>query len=242
MSGHSKWHSIKHKKAIIDSKRGKVFTKIIKELMVAARLSGSDPDANPRLRTAIQAAKDVNMPKDTMERAIKKGAGELEGVSFEEITYEGYTAGGGAILVKITTDNRNRTAGEVKFAFGKYGGNMGTPGCVGFLFTKRGLIDVEGAEEDALMEIALDAGAEDIENQGEGYFLVSTPWEHVQQVRESLEKKGVKVTSSAVKMVPGTMVKIGGEDAERIQKFLDWLDNYDDVDDVATNVEFEEQA
>lgn len=241
MSGHSKWHSIKHKKALIDAKRGKMFTKVIKELTVAARLGGSDPGSNPRLRTAIQAAKDSNMPKDTLERAVKKGAGEIEGQSFEEFTYEGYGAGGAAIMIKITTDNKNRTAGEVRHAFMKYGGNLGAIGCVGYLFSKKGIIDVEGGDEDTVMMAALDAGAEDVQNHGEGYYTVSTPPESVQDVREALEKANIKVTSSSVKMIPSTSTKVAGKDAEQCQKLLDWLDDYDDVDDVSSNVEFEEE-
>lgn len=237
MSGHSKWHSIKHKKALIDAKRGKLFTKVIKELTVAARMGGSDPGSNPRLRSAIQAAKDVNMPKDTMDRAVKKGAGELEGMAFEEIVYEGYGPGGVAIIAKVTTDNKNRTAAEIRHAFGKHGGNLGTVGCVGFMFNRKGVIDVEQGDEDKVMEAALDAGAEDVENQGDGYFLVTTDPANVQDVREALEKAGIKVTSSGARLIPTTTTKLEGDEAEKCQKLLDFLEDYDDVDDVASNLE-----
>ena len=242
MSGHSKWHSIKHKKALIDSKRGKVFTRVIKEITVAARLGGSDPDANPRLRTAIQAAKDVNMPKDTMDRAIKKGAGELAGVAYEEITYEGYGPGGVAVMVKVTTSNKNRTASEVRHAFTKYGGNMGAAGCVSYLFSKQGTIEIEGAEEDAVMEAALEAGADDVVNEGEGYFVVKAHPDSVQDIREAIEKKGIKVISSGSSMVPATWVKLEGKDAEACQKMFDTMEETDDVDDVSSNLETAEVA
>ncbi len=241
MSGHSKWHSIKHKKAIIDAKRGKLFTKVIKELTIASRLGGSDPGANPRLRSAIQSAKDVNMPKDTMDRAVKKGAGELEGMAFEEITYEGYGPGGVAIIAKVTTDNKNRTAADIRHAFGKHGGNMGTSGCVSFLFSKKGVIEVEQGEEDKVMEAALDAGAEDVENQGDGYFVVTSEPDVVQDVREAMEKAGIKVTASGPRLIPSTTTKLEGDEAERCQKLIDFLEEYDDVDEVASNLETAEE-
>ncbi len=241
MSGHSKWHSIKHKKAIIDAKRGKLFTRVIKELTVAARLGGSDADANPRLRTAIQAAKDVNMPKDTMERAIKKGAGELGGEALEEITYEGYGPGGVAIMVNVTTDNKNRAAAEVRHAFNKHNGNLGQTGCVSYLFTRKGLIDIEEGEEDQVMEAALEAGAEDVDNQGDGYFMVECEPESLQDVREAFEKAGLKVTSSSVKRLPSTWVKLEGKELEQCQKLLDVLDDNEDVTDVASNLEEPEE-
>lgn len=240
MSGHSKWHSIKHKKAIIDAKRGKLFTRVIKELQVAARLGGSDPGANPRLRTAIQAAKDVNMPKDTMERAVKKGAGELGGQAMEEMAYEGYGPGGVAIIVRATADNKNRTAGEIRHAFTKHNGNLGASGCVSYLFARKGLIDVEEGVEDTVMEVALEAGAVDVENQGDGYFLVEAEPDSVQDVRDALEAKGIKVTGSRVSLIPSTTVKLAGKDLEQCQKLLDALDNNDDVDEVSHNLESEE--
>ncbi|MBI1293000.1 YebC/PmpR family DNA-binding transcriptional regulator [bacterium] len=242
MSGHSKWHSIKHKKALIDAKRNKVFTKVIKELMIAARVGGgSDPASNPRLRTAIQAAKDVNMPKDTLERAIKKGAGELEGQAIEEMVYEGYGPGGVAVMLKVSSDNRNRSAGEIRHAFGKFGGNLGASGSVGFIFSRKGHVDVEGAQEDELMEIALEAGAEDIQNQGDGYFLIVTDQYQVQEVRDALEAKGVKVTGSRTELIPSTTVKLEGVELEKCQKMLDFLEDMDDVDEVASNLEYPEE-
>ncbi len=236
MSGHSKWHSIKHKKAIIDARRGKVFTKVIKELQIAARLGGSNPAANPRLRVAIQAAKDVNMPKDTLERAIKKGAGELEGAALETLHYEGYGPGGVAIMVDATTDNRNRTASDIRHIFSKNHGNLGADGCVGYLFTKEGSIIVEGGDEDKLMEAALEAGATDVLAE-EGGFIVKTEPAAVQDVREAIERAGFKVSSSSTAFVPSTYVRVEGADATMCAKLLRMLEEYDDVDEVAHNLE-----
>lgn len=241
MSGHSKWHSIKHKKALVDAKRGKLFTKVIKELQIAARLGGSDPGSNPRLRTAIQAAKDVNMPKDTMDRAIKKGAGELEGQAIEELLYEGYGAGGVAIMVEITTDNKNRTAGDVRHIFSKYHGNMGATGCVAFMFERKGVIEIEHPSDDAVMEAALDAGAEDVQS-AEGYHEVITSWQDVQVVREAIEGKGIKVSRSSVRRIPGTKVSLSVDDARAVNKLIGKLEEYDDVDEVYTNMELSEEV
>jgi len=236
MSGHSKWHSIKHKKALVDAKRGKAFTKVIKELQIAARLGGSDPGGNPRLRTAIQAAKDANMPKDTMDRAIKKGAGELEGSNFEEMHYEGYGPGGVAIMVKVTTDNRNRAASEIRHMFSKNGGNLGAEGCVGFLFVREGTIIVDEGDEDAIMEVALEAGAKDVESE-DGAFLVKTEPDSTQDVRDALEKAGFKVSSSENAYHPSTHVRLEGKDAVACAKLLAMLEDNDDVDEVAHNLE-----
>ncbi len=241
MSGHSKWNTIKHKKALIDAKRGKMFTRVIKELTVAARMGGSDPDSNPRLRTTIQTAKDVNMPKDTMERAIKKGAGELGGAAIEEIVYEGYGPGGVALMINLSTDNKNRAAAEIRHAFSRNGGNFGATGCVSYLFTRKGMIDVEEGEEDAVMEAALDAGAVDIENQGDGYFQVETEPETVQQVREALEAKKIKVTGSAVRLIPSTSVKLSGKELESCQKLIESIEENDDVTEVSSNLEPDEE-
>ncbi|MEQ8820364.1 MAG: YebC/PmpR family DNA-binding transcriptional regulator [Sumerlaeia bacterium] len=241
MSGHSKWHSIKHKKAAIDAKRGKVFTKVIKELQIASRLGGSDPDSNPRLRTAIQAAKDVNMPKDTMERAIKKGAGELEGNAFEEITYEGYAPGAVAVMVMVTTDNRNRAAAEVRHIFNKYGGSMGQSGSVAYMFERKGIIEAEDDSDDAVMEAAIEAGAEDVRSD-DGYHEIVTEPDTVQECREALESAGVKVTSSSVQMVASTKVEVGPGEALKLAKFLGILEDNDDVDDVYTNHTYSEEA
>jgi YebC/PmpR family DNA-binding regulatory protein len=239
MSGHSKWHSIKHKKAIIDAKRGKVFTRVIKELQIAARMGGSDPAANPRLRTAVQAAKDVNMPKDTMERAIKKGAGELEGEAYEELLYEGYGPAGVAIMVECTTDNKNRTAADVRHAFQKYNGNMGQSGCVAYLFDRRGVIEAEADSEDAVMEAAIEAGALDVASE-EGYHEVTTEPDEVQAVREALEAAGIKVTSSGVRQIPNTRKHLELEEARSVVRLISKIEEVDDVDEVYTNYEVDE--
>jgi YebC/PmpR family DNA-binding regulatory protein len=241
MSGHSKWHSIKHKKALVDAKRGKLFTRVIKEVQVAARMGGSDPDANPRLRTAIQAAKDVNMPKDTMERAIKKGAGELGANAMEEMTYEGYGPGGVAVMVQVTTDNRNRAAAEVRHAFTKTHGNLGQTGCVGYLFERKGLIEVEEGEEDTVMEAALEAGANDIENQGEGYFLVECDPDSVQDIREAMEAAGIKVSSSGAQLIPSTSAQLEGKEYIQCIKLIDMLEDNEDVTEVSHNLEMKEE-
>jgi YebC/PmpR family DNA-binding regulatory protein len=238
MSGHSKWHSIKHKKAAVDAKRGKMFTKVIKELMIAARMGGSDLNGNPRLRAAILAAKDVNMPKDTMDRAIKRGAGELEGQSFEEIVYEGYGPGGAAVMVKVTTDNRNRAASEVRHAFSKYGGNLGETGCVGWQFKQCGQIVVTEGAEDQLMELALEAGADDLVAEDDA-FLIRTAPSALMDVREALEAKGVKVDSSEVTMIPSTTVKLEGKDAENMIKLATAMEEHDDVDAVYANFDID---
>lgn len=241
MSGHSKWHSIKHKKALVDAKRGKLFTKVIKELTIAARLGGSDTASNPRLRTAIQAAKDSNMPKDTMERAIKKGAGELEGVAFEEILYEGYGPGGVAIMAKVTTDNRNRTAAEVRHMFSKNGGNMGTSGCVAYLFSRVGHIVIENGDEEKIMEAALELGADDVESE-EGTVIVKVSPDQTQDIREALEARGIAVSSSAVEYQASTSVRLEGKDAQSCAKLISVLEEYDDVDEVAHNLEMTDEV
>ncbi|MBX3730559.1 MAG: YebC/PmpR family DNA-binding transcriptional regulator [Candidatus Sumerlaeia bacterium] len=236
MSGHSKWHSIKHKKAIVDARRGKAFTKVIKELQIAARMGGSDQASNPRLRTAIQAAKDVNMPKDTIERAVKKGAGELEGSELAEMTYEGYGPSGIAIMVEVTTDNRNRTAGDVRHTFTKYGGNLGSTGCVGYLFERKGIIDAEFGDEEKVLEVALEAGADDVQSD-QGYHEIVTSPDEVQAVREALEAAGIKVTSSGVRRLPTTTTTLEAEEAKAVAKLLGKLEENDDVDEVYHNME-----
>jgi len=241
MSGHSKWHSIKHKKAIIDARRGKLFTKVIKEVQIAARMGGSDPGANPRLRTAIQAAKDVNMPKDTLERAIKKGAGELEGESFEQLLYEGYAPHGVAIMVEVTTDNKNRAASEIRHLFTKYGGNLGNTGCVGYLFERRGLIEAEHPDDDAVMEAAIEAGADDV-SSAEGFHEITTSPDEVHDIRTVIEGKGIKVTSANVKRIPATRVSLNVDEARAVMKLVNMLEGNDDVDEVYTNVEISDEV
>ncbi len=243
MSGHSKWHSIRHKKAAVDAKRGKLFTKIIRELTVAARAGGGNPDANPRLRTAIQAAKDVNMPKDTIEKAIKKGTGELPGVSYEDVTYEGYGPSGVAIFVQGSTDNRNRTSAEVRHIFSKHNGSLGELGCVSWMFAKKGmiLVDASAADEDTLTEIAIEAGAEDLVNNGDSFTVTTEPGD-LDAVRSALEEKGVKVESAEISMVPNSTVKLEGKDAEQLLKLVGALEEQDDVQSVSANFDIADEV
>ena len=242
MSGHSKWSTIKHKKGAADAKRGKLFTKLIKEITVAARESGGDPDANPRLRTAIAAAKAENMPKDNIERAIKKGTGELEGVSYEENSYEGYGPGGAAILVESLTDNKNRAVAEIRHIFNKYGGNMGENGCVAWMFDKKGYFNVakSDADEEQLMEIALEAGAEDVREEEESFEVITAP-EDFEAVKEALEGAEIPFSDAEVTMLPQNMSPLEGSDAERMLKLMDAMDDCDDVQKVYTNADIPEE-
>ena len=236
MAGHSKWANIKHKKAASDAKRGKIFTRLIREITVAAKLGGGDAASNPRLRLAVDKAMDNNMPKETIERAAKRGAGELEGVSYEQVRYEGYGINGAAVMVDCLTDNRTRTVADVRHAFTKYGGNLGTDGSVAFLFKHCGqIVFAPGTNEDKLMEAALDAGAEDIIDHEDGSVeVITTPNEFV-AVKEKLVKSGFKPEFAEVTMKPMTEVVFSGEDAARMQKLLDALESIDDVQDVYTN-------
>jgi YebC/PmpR family DNA-binding regulatory protein len=236
MAGHSKWANIKHKKAATDAKRGKIFTRLIKEITVAARLGGADPSMNPRLRLAIDKAYSQNMPKDTIERAAKRGAGDLEGVNYEEIRYEGYGINGAAVIVDCMTDNRTRTVADVRHAFSKYGGNLGTDGSVAFLFKHCGqLVFAPGTAENKLMEAALDAGAEDIVTNDDGSFEVITgPYDFV-TVKDTLAKAGFVPEFAEVTMKPATEVEMAGDDALRMQKLLDALEGLDDVQEVYTS-------
>jgi len=241
MSGHNKWSTIKHKKGAADAKRGKIFTKIIKELTVASKMGGPDPDANPRLRTAIDKAKSENMPKDNIERAIKKGSGGLEGVNYEETTYEGYGPGGVAVLVEVMTDNRNRTVSDVRSIFSKCNGNMGEAGCVAWLFDKKGLIVYpKSTDFDALFEAALEAGADDVTDE-EGQIEVVTDPSAFIEVREALEKAGFKHESAEVTMIPQTMVKLDGKQAESMLKLMDRLEDNDDVQNVYANFDISDE-
>ncbi len=236
MAGHSKWANIKHKKAITDAKRGKAFTRVIKEVTVAARMGGSDPAMNPRLRLAIDKASEVNMPKDNVERAIKRGAGELEGVNYEEIRYEGYGIGGAAVIVDCLTDNRTRTVGEVRHAFSKHGGNLGTDGSVAFLFKHCGLfVFAPGTPEDKLMDAALEAGADDVVSNEDGSIEVMCAPPQFHAVKEGLEKAGFKPEMAEITMKPNAETVMTGEDGERMQKLLDVLESLDDVQDVYTS-------
>jgi len=241
MAGHSKWANIKHKKAATDAKRGKIWTRLIKEITVAARMGGGDANTNPRLRLAIEKAADANMPKDNVNRAVQRGSGGLEGVNYEEIRYEGYGISGAAIIVDCMTDNRVRTVAEVRHAFSKFGGNMGTEGSVSFMFKHVGqFLFAPGVEEDKLMEAALEAGADDVLADDEGGFEVLCDPNAFAGVKDALEKAGFKADSAEVIMKPDTETVFTGEDAARMQKLLDALENLDDVQEVYTNAVIEE--
>jgi YebC/PmpR family DNA-binding regulatory protein len=241
MAGHSKWANIKHKKAATDAKRGKIWTRLIKEITVASRMGGGDVNSNPRLRLAIEKAADANMPKDNVNRAVQRGSGGLEGVNYEEIRYEGYGIGGAAIIVDCMTDNRVRTVAEVRHAFSKFGGNMGTEGSVAFMFKHVGqFLFAPGVEEDKLMEAALEAGADDVIADDEGGFEVLCDPNAFAGVKEALEKAGFKADSAEVIMKPDTETVFTGEDALKMQKLLDALENLDDVQEVYTNAVIEE--
>lgn len=236
MSGHSKWSSIKHKKAATDAKRGKIFTKLIKEITVSARMGGKDPDANPRLRTAIAAGKAANMPQDNIERAILKGAGELEGVTYDEVTYEGYGPGGVAVLIHVLTDNRNRTVAEIRHLFSKNGGNLGETGVVAWMFEMKGviLIDADRADEDRLMEIALEAGAEDLTKE-DGYFELTTDPESFETVRDTLTEQDIPLSSAEQTMVPQNTVALDADKARQVLRLMEALEDQDDVQNVYAN-------
>ncbi|MDX8390323.1 MAG: YebC/PmpR family DNA-binding transcriptional regulator [Mariprofundaceae bacterium] len=238
MSGHNKWSSIKHKKAAVDAKRGKIFTRYIREITIAARSGGDDPDANPRLRTAITAAKGVNMPKDNIERAISRGAGGDDAVNIEEIRYEGYGQGGVAILVDCMTDNRNRTVSEVRNAFNKGGGNLGESGCVGWMFQQKGLLifDRDTVSEDALMDVALEAGADDIEDKPDaGCIEVTCGPVAFCQVQEALEAAELKSHVAEVSWIPDNTIEVEGESAEKLLNLIEKLEDLDDVQNVYAN-------
>ena len=242
MSGHSKWSSIKHKKAATDAKRGKIFTKLIKEITVAARVGGRDVDANPRLRTAIQAAKSENMPKDNIERAIKKGTGELEGVSYEESIYEGYGPGGAAVMIESLTDNKNRTVADIRHIFSKAGGNMGESGCVAWMFDKKGYIAIENraVDEEALMEAALDAGAEDIREDDSNFEVITAP-EDFEAVKTAIDSAAIPYIVAEVTMLPQSTTFLKGKEAEQMVKLMEALEDCDDVQKVYTNADIPEE-
>jgi len=238
MSGHSKWATIKRKKAKVDAQRGKVFTRLAREIIIAARQGGGDPDNNIRLKAAIQRAKEANIPNDNIMRAVQKGAGELGGGNYEEISYEGYGPGGVAVLLDIMTDNRNRTAGEIRHLFARFGGNLGETGCVAWMFEKKGLIVIDKSEsaleEDALMLLALDAGAEDFKSEEDTYEVTATPGE-LAGVKEALEQGGVKIEEAEVTMLPQTEVKLSGPEAEQMLRLMDALEEHDDIQNVYAN-------
>ncbi|MGG7143397.1 YebC/PmpR family DNA-binding transcriptional regulator [Clostridium nigeriense] len=241
MSGHSKWHNIQNKKGKADAKRGKIFTKLGKEIVIAVKNGGPVPDTNPKLRDVIAKAKAANMPSDTINRSIKKASGELSGVNYEKIVYEGYGPSGVAVIVETLTDNKNRSAGNVRSAFTKGGGNMGATGCVGFMFQEKGeiVIEKEDKDEDEIMMLALDAGAEDFESEDEVFVVTTTP-EDFGTVREALEAEGLEFLEASVKMIPDTYTEINEDDAKKFQKMLDLLEDDDDVQEVYHNAEFPE--
>ncbi len=244
MSGHSKWSSIKHKKAAVDAKRGKLFTKIIKEISVAARLGGGDQNSNPRLRTAVQNAKAANMPQDNILRAIKKGTGELPGVSYEEARFEGYGPGGVAILVDILTDNKNRSVADIRHIFSRNGGNLGEPGCVAWMFDKKGLILIEEDEdidEDVVMDAAIEAGAEDIIKEDDT-FEITTETEKLESVKNALEKKGLTLSVAEVSMVPQSTIKLEGKTAQHVLKLMDALEDHEDVQQAYANFDIPDEV
>lgn len=240
MAGHSKWKQIKHKKAATDAKRAQSWTKVIREITVAAKAGGGDPDGNPRLRTAIDAAKAVNMPNDNIDRAVKKGTGELEGASYEEVTYEGYGPGGTAIYIEASTDNANRTVAEVRHALSRNGGNLGASGSVAWMFDRLGQLFLEAArhDEDTVMEAALEAGAQDFAQDGEEY-VVSTAPNDIHAVKDALTAKGFTIASSEIAMVPKNTVKLEGADAQKLFKLIDTLEELDDVSKVFTNLDID---
>ena len=242
MSGHSKWHNIQAKKGKTDAKRGKIFTKLGKEIVVAVKNGGSSPDTNSRLRDAIAKAKAENMPNDTIAKAIKKASGELSSVNYENIVYEGYGPSGVAVIVDTLTDNKNRSAGNVRNAFTKGGGNMGTAGCVGFMFQEKGeiIIEKDDLDEDEIMMLALDSGAEDFSSDEEEVFIITTTPEDFGQVREALEAAGIRFLEASVKMIPDTYTEINELDAKKFHKMLDLLEDDEDVQDVYHNAEFPE--
>lgn len=236
MSGHSKWSTIKHKKAAKDAKKGKLFTKFIKEITVAARMGGGDLNSNPRLRTAVLSARAQSMPGENIERAIKKGTGELEGVTYEEIQYEGYGPGGVAIIAQVLTDNKNRTVSEIRRLFAKHGGNLGETGSVAWMFEKKGLIAVEKSqvEEDRLMDVVLDAGAEDVREEDEIFEVVTRP-EDFEKVKERLDQEKIPVSSAQVTLLPKNTVDVDAKNVEQVLKLSEELEDHDDVQNVAAN-------
>jgi YebC/PmpR family DNA-binding regulatory protein len=242
MSGHSKWHSIKHKKAAADAKRGKLFTKIIRELSVAARAGGGDPETNPRLRKAVLDAKAVNMPADNIKRAIMKGTGQLEGTTYEEIVYEGYGPGGVAIYITALSDNKNRTVSEIRHIFSKNGGRMGESGCVAWMFKRKGYIDIEKskASEDTLLDIVLNVGAEDMREDGSNYEIITAP-ENYEAVVEALKKNNIEVAASNLGYIPQNYVKLEGKQAQQLLRLMEELEDHDDVQSVSANFDIDEE-
>ncbi|HMV99184.1 MAG TPA: YebC/PmpR family DNA-binding transcriptional regulator [Acidobacteriota bacterium] len=241
MSGHSKWHTIKHKKGALDAKRGKITTRMVKEITVAARMGGGDPGSNARLRKAVSDAKAENVPNDTIDKAIKRGTGEIEGLTYEEITYEGYGPAGVAIMVQATTDNRNRTVSELRHLFSKNGGNLGESGCVGWMFDYLGIIvlDKDAGSEEQLFELVAGAGADDLKDEDTVWEVLTSP-ETFNDVYEAIKNAGLSPISAEITMVPKTSVKLEGKDAQAMLKFYDALDDHDDVQKISANFEVDE--
>ncbi|MBN1570417.1 MAG: YebC/PmpR family DNA-binding transcriptional regulator [Acidobacteria bacterium] len=241
MSGHSKWHSIKHKKAAADSKRGRIFTRLIKEMTAAARMGGGDPDANPRLRLAVATAKASNMPAENIKRAIMRGTGELPGVSYEDVNYEGYGPGGVAIFMHVLTDNKNRTVAELRHILSKNGGNLGETGCVGWMFDRKGYFVIEktSADEDKLMELALGAGADDMREDGSNFEILTAP-ENFDAVREALESAKMPTTAAEISMMPQNYVKLEGKNAQTMLKLMEALEDHEDIQNVWANFDIDE--
>jgi len=243
MSGHSKWATIKRKKGALDAKRGKMFTKLIKELTIAAREGGGDPSANPRLRLAVDNAKAANMPQDNIERAIKKATGELEGVTYHELTYEGYGPAGIAMLVEVATDNKNRIVAEVRHLFSKYGGSMGETGSVAWMFDRKGVITLpkQGWSEDDIMEVILDAGAEDLQAEEE-FFEIQTPLESFEPVRKAIADKNLSIENASLQWIAKNTVPVAGEDAEKVMRLIEAMEDNDDVQNVYSNADIDESS
>ncbi len=241
MSGHSKWATIKHKKGVADARRGKLFTKLIKEITVAARIGGGDIESNPRLRTAVAEAKAENMPADNIKRAVQRGTGELPGVQYEEIVYEGYGPSGVAMMLDVATDNRNRTLAEIRHILSKHGGNLGETGCVTWMFSKRGYIVVEKAKasEETLLDLVTEAGAEDMREDGDNWEIFCAP-ENFQQVVDALNKAGITPATAELSMVPQTQVKLSGKPADQVLRLVDELDEHEDVQHVYANFDIED--
>jgi YebC/PmpR family DNA-binding regulatory protein len=242
MSGHSKWHTIKHKKGAADAKRGKIFTRIIKELTVAARNGGGDPAINPRLRTIIADAKSVNMPADNIKKAIQRGTGELPGVHYEEVTYEGYGPGGAALIIECMTDNKNRTVGEIRFTLGKHSGNLGESNSVAWMFSKKGYVVVEksAADEEQLLNTALEAGADDVRDDGDNWEIISEP-AAFEAVRDAVKALGIEPATAQVVMLPQNYVKLEGKEAAQMLRLMEAIEDHDDVQNVWSNFDIEEK-
>jgi len=243
MAGHSKWAQIKRKKATVDSRRGRLWTKLLKEITVSARIGGGDPDGNPRLRSAVQEARDANVPNDNIDRAVKRGTGELEGATYDELTYEGYGPGGVALFIEAMTDNRNRTVGELRHLLSRHGGNLGENGCVAWMFEKKGLFVVprDAVSEDRLVELALEAGAEDVRSEDDGYE-VTTPADGYAQMSQALQRAGVPVETRALAMIPSSTVEVASEDAGQVYRLLEAIEDHDDVQNVWTNADIPAEA